>query len=76
MGYAAKMPSGRANNINFLKNVNPRSGSHTINDLDDYDLLLCSSFSKFYVMGTAERHLFGLAHVKVDIFGVHKMWVT
>ena len=55
----------------------PRSGSHTINDFDDdCDLLLCSSFLKFYVIGTAERHLFGIAHVKVDFFGVQKMGVT
>ena len=39
-------------------------------------ITLQNSFLKFYVMGTAGRHLFGIAHVKVDIFGVHKMWVT
>ena len=35
-----------------------------------------NSFLKFYVMGTTERHLFGIAHVKVDFFGVLKMGVT
>ena len=34
------------------------------------------SFLKSYVMGTAERHLFSIAHVKEDFFGARKMWVT
>ena len=39
-------------------------------------ITLRNSFLKFYVMGTAGRHLFEIAHVKVDIFEVYKMWVT
>ena len=39
-------------------------------------ITLRNSFLKFCVMGTAGRHLFGIAHVKVDIFGVQKMGVT
>ena len=34
------------------------------------------SFMKFYVMGTAGMHLFGIAHAKVDFFGVQKILVT
>ena len=41
-----------------------------------YKITPLNSFLKFYVMGTTERHLFGIAHVKVDFFGVQKMWVT
>ena len=39
-------------------------------------ITLRNSFFKFYVMGTDGRHLFGIAHVKVDIFGFQKMEVT
>ena len=74
------MPFGSPHNIKFkktdsLKQILGAGGSQTINDLDDHDLLLCLSFLKFYVIGTAERHLFGIVHVKVDFFGVQKMWV-
>ena len=41
-----------------------------------YKITPLNSFLKFYVMGTTERHLFGIAHVKVDFFGVQKMRVT
>ena len=37
----------------------------SINDYDDYYLLLRLSFLKFYIIGTAERHLFGIARVKI-----------
>ena len=33
-------------------------------------------FFNLYVLGTARRRLFRIAHVKVDFFGVHKMWVS
>ena len=32
-------------------------------------------FLEFYVMGPAERHLFGIAQVKVDIMGLPKIYV-
>ena len=33
-------------------------------------------FLKFYVMGSPEIHLYGIAHVKVDIIPVPKRYVT
>ena len=32
-------------------------------------------FLEFYVMGPDERHLFGIAQVKVDIMGLPKIYV-
>ena len=57
------------------KNMNPRSGSHTINDLGDkYNI---NSFLKFYVMGN--YRLYRMAFIwhsprKVDFIPICNMW--
>ena len=48
----------------------PRSGSHTIEDLANYDLLIRLSFLKFYVMRSPGIDLYGILHVKVDFIAV------
>ena len=69
-----KLLSRRLCQINGLPNHS--RPNHWLCVTRSEDLFQRISFLKFYVMGTAERHLFGIVHVKVDFFGVQKMLVT
>ena len=43
-----------------------------------YDMKITPQFGflKFYVMGSPEIHLYGIAHVKVDFIPLPKRYVT
>ena len=53
--------------------ANPRSGSYAINDFTK-DFITMNSFLKFYVMGSPEIDLLGIAHVKVEFIPVLKIY--
>ena len=49
--------------------MNPRSGSHTLDDLVDI-------YFEVYVMDPTEINLFGIAHLKVDFIRLQKMFIS